>query len=1151
METPKVTLLMSTYNRPDYLKEAITSVLGQSMDNWELILMNDGGVDVGPIVEEFRDQRIKYLNDAVNRGKAFRMNQGLNLAKGEYIAYLDDDDRFYPNHFQALSSALDQGPQYGAAYSDLYCVQFIKDEASGKRYPVNKFIQVSRDYNRDMMFHFNHTLHVSLMHRKDLALKAGGYDANVTVLIDWNITRKLSFYTDFKYVPDVTGEYYIPITNSDRISNLERKDPERFKHNLRKIKANLPPEPWAKVERVGIVMPVSEWDVKTRERLADFIDHIDYPIRWALVNNSSPAAAPSKCSEVLGELSELSNVRIFTPPRPLSAVEAYRFGTGKLNVDFVYLPTEKAVTNTPFRLIKAIPFLDKMGKSCLKWPIPQEKETQFDLIIRKKHFLNATKHNKNGKSVNVSFLNGTIPNTLKADILYNRTNEHIKKEDYQEAFKTLKELEGFSEGAPTGRTFVDMYVKVCSALKYYDLAEAKCRQLIEEGCGGQNWILLGKILQSQKAYPQAVEAYRNAIKDLDLDISDLLNPAFRHILPEQFGIVAASLGLGECLVETGNLVEASQVFRRAARVKPDSPKPFLGFARLFIKTGDLPKARQAISDIMARGKENSETYLLLGHIEETEKKIEAAFEAYKKAISLDPKDPEIQTSLYNTGKALGRWQETLELLESALEKCPDSVHCINLTASAAHEAGADGKASELLKQGLVIMPEHNLMAELLERGSKTIEKSEKTEIKPGQSNDQIEEPSVRSLSKNKKKPATASNDAPQIQLSSAPFRGLHPLVSVGLPVYNGGKYLSEAIESILSQDFSEFELIISDNCSSDNTLDICSEFARNDSRIRYFRFSSNLGATRNFLNVLGLAIAPYFMWASHDDLHEKSFISKCLEPLQKDPSISLAYPQTRLLKSDSSQLGIAPETVIADQHDPITRFCNIIWKIGLCNMFYGIYRTEQLKKLSSWSYTVFAQDNLVLSEVALTGRIIMVQEPLFVRRFTRDYNYDSPDARYCQLFSETTPGFLAEGISLPYSKLARAHIDLIQHFNSTAKHRDFLTTEIIKCFRRRYGQLLQYEIDRLIHLISNGVYYKTWEKSNTNVKKFQSASSFGRYQISNLLNTMKDAVLLFPERKDLVTCYKKCLDEIAIPDRLGGLSVMLQPCVQPTINMNA
>ena len=232
----------------------------------------------GDIIDTFNDPRIRYFHDPVNRKLPHRLNFGLQRARGKYIAYLGDDDLFYPNHLHVLSTALDENPDYGVVYSDLYAVQFIKDEVSGRRFPLHKFIQVSRDYNRDFMFYFNHTLHVSIMHRKDLALSVGGYDESITVLIDWNMTRKLSFFNRFPSISRCSpGSTYMPITGSDRISNLEREDSEKFKHNQRKIKADLPPEPWPKVDRIAVVFPVARWGDDMVSTLVALIDAIVLP----------------------------------------------------------------------------------------------------------------------------------------------------------------------------------------------------------------------------------------------------------------------------------------------------------------------------------------------------------------------------------------------------------------------------------------------------------------------------------------------------------------------------------------------------------------------------------------------------------------------------------------------------------------------------------------------------------------------------------------------------------------------------------------------------------------------------------------------------------------------------------------------------------
>lgn len=350
-------------------------------------------------------------------------------------------------------------------------------------------------------------------------------------------------------------------------------------------------------------------------------------------------------------------------------------------------------------------------------------------------------------------------------------------------------------------------------------------------------------------------------------------------------------------------------------------------------------------------------------------------------------------------------------------------------------------------------------------------------------------------------------------------------VSIGLPVYNGGKYLEEALQSLLSQDFEDFELIISDNCSTDNTKDISCDYRDRDRRIRYYRFNENLGAIMNFRNVLGHSSAPYFMWASHDDLHEASFIRKCLSKLQGDPSIVLVYPQTKLLQSDSTFLGLANDLVKADQEDAVERFRHLIWELGLCNMFYGLFRSDAIKKAKSWEKTLFT-DNLLLAEIALAGKIIQVPEALFIRRFTRNYNYTLPDDRNAQLIGDCDPNLFNEGLCLPHCRLAFAHLDLLNNTALENSSRDVLTREVITCFRGRFGIPMKYEIDRAVHYLSQGIFYWNWRNDPSEAGRFGSEKELNKtdhYRITVLLKNLQEALFLFPERDDLIKCYERCL----------------------------
>jgi glycosyltransferase involved in cell wall biosynthesis len=123
----------------------------------------------------------------------------------------------------------------------------------------------------------------------------------------------------------------------------------------------------------------------------------------------------------------------------------------------------------------------------------------------------------------------------------------------------------------------------------------------------------------------------------------------------------------------------------------------------------------------------------------------------------------------------------------------------------------------------------------------------------------------------------------------------NPRLGIGLPVFNGENYLEETLVSLLSQTYSDFELIISDNASTDGTGDLCRAYAARDRRIKYYRNSTNIGATQNWYRVFDLSCAEYFAPAAHDDLYAPDYMEKCIAVLQQDPSVVVCYSKTRVI----------------------------------------------------------------------------------------------------------------------------------------------------------------------------------------------------------------------------------------------------------------
>jgi glycosyltransferase involved in cell wall biosynthesis len=206
------------------------------------------------------------------------------------------------------------------------------------------------------------------------------------------------------------------------------------------------------------------------------------------------------------------------------------------------------------------------------------------------------------------------------------------------------------------------------------------------------------------------------------------------------------------------------------------------------------------------------------------------------------------------------------------------------------------------------------------------------------------------------------------------------LVSIGVPVYNGETYLAEALGSILRQTYEHFEIVISDNGSSDSTEEICRQHAARDSRIRYYRNDVNRGSAWNFNAVFELARGEYFKWWAHDDLCDPTYIAKCVEILDRDPSVSLCFARTTIIDEHGrpSQDYDDQMDLRSDQAD--LRFRQMLFRRAKqCNAQFGVIRADTLEKTPLLGRYA-SSDDILLTELALRGRIHQIPENLFLRR---------------------------------------------------------------------------------------------------------------------------------------------------------------------------
>jgi glycosyltransferase involved in cell wall biosynthesis len=210
--------------------------------------------------------------------------------------------------------------------------------------------------------------------------------------------------------------------------------------------------------------------------------------------------------------------------------------------------------------------------------------------------------------------------------------------------------------------------------------------------------------------------------------------------------------------------------------------------------------------------------------------------------------------------------------------------------------------------------------------------------------------------------------------------GNKPRVSIGLPVYNGDRYIRETLDSILSQSFSDFELIIADNCSSDETQQICEEYANKNSRIIYHRNEKNLGAAPNYNLAFELSSGEYFKWADYDDILSPDFISRCVEVLDSHPEVAVCFPRAKFIDENGDFLQDYDPQPDVSSSLPQVRFEKLLLAHDhRLAQVSGLMRASVIgKTVMHGSYP--CSDEVLMAQLALFGSFHEIPERLFFLR---------------------------------------------------------------------------------------------------------------------------------------------------------------------------
>ena len=211
-----------------------------------------------------------------------------------------------------------------------------------------------------------------------------------------------------------------------------------------------------------------------------------------------------------------------------------------------------------------------------------------------------------------------------------------------------------------------------------------------------------------------------------------------------------------------------------------------------------------------------------------------------------------------------------------------------------------------------------------------------------------------------------------------------PTVSIGLPVHNGEPTLRRAVDSLLAQDYADFELIICDNASTDNTAEICESYARGDKRIRYYRNEINIGVNPNHDRVFELARGEYFAWFSDDVEYLPGMLTRSVEVLKGAPrSVVLAYPRCEMIWNGQPRAREEECSIECRDTRAYRRLQTVVRHVVMVNQLYGLIKREALAK-TQLNGLYASSDYVLLAELAMLGEIWEMPETLVRRRIDSD-----------------------------------------------------------------------------------------------------------------------------------------------------------------------
>lgn len=231
-----------------------------------------------------------------------------------------------------------------------------------------------------------------------------------------------------------------------------------------------------------------------------------------------------------------------------------------------------------------------------------------------------------------------------------------------------------------------------------------------------------------------------------------------------------------------------------------------------------------------------------------------------------------------------------------------------------------------------------------------------------------------------------------------------PRVTIGMPIYNGENFLRLALDTVTAQTFTDFEVLLCDNASTDGTAGVCREYVARDSRFRYLPSETNRGASWNYNRALDMCQSPYLIWLAHDDRWRPTLLEKCVQAMDSNPGVSLVYPRSVFIDEQNRELWHFDAGLHLRDPDPVKRFTQFMRRHAAGGFYgnpaFGLFRVSTLRRIPAVA-PYPGSDKVMLGEMALNAQVHEIPDVLFERR-----DHPKRSVRACATLSENADWFL-------------------------------------------------------------------------------------------------------------------------------------------------